>query len=51
MPRAGRNIYCQYDPTAMANALEAMRGGKSVRQASIEFDIPRSTLAEQYANS
>ncbi|KAK6171862.1 hypothetical protein SNE40_018286 [Patella caerulea] len=47
MPHKGRNIYCQYDILAMAEAVNAVNNGMSVRQAAEKFNIPKSTLGDR----
>ena len=47
MPRGGKHICSQYDYENMTKALEAVRAGMSIRQTSIEFQVPWSTLADR----
>lgn len=48
MPRIGKHIYSQYGPEKMVNALQAVRSGEmSIREASVQFDVPKSTLADR----
>ena len=47
MPRGGKIFTLSLIMRTRPKALEAVRVGMSIRQTSIEFEIPRSTLADR----
>lgn len=47
MPRVGKGINSTYPVENMIAAVEAVREGASIREASAKFGVPRSTLGDR----
>ena len=47
MPHKGRGIRCRYRADNLEKAADAVRGGLSVRAASLRFGVPKSTLHDR----
>ena len=48
MARKSKNIYKKYDDSVLKQAVEAVKGGAlSLRQASKQFQVPKSTLSDR----
>ena len=47
MPRVAKGIHSTYPVENMIAAVEAVREGASIREASSKFGVPRSTLGDR----